>query len=224
MNFLRITSLLSLLAVGACTGSGESAQPDPVPTEPTEPAPPQEPAPPTQPAEPPEQAKKEPEAPPDKVPYPGKTIVASEVDRAVLACEATDSSLSMEENRRACMQMLVEQTKDGSIVLVTNETKGPDCPTCVTMTAEASPVAEAMGQTQVLFMDAIAGSVECTSGATAKTREESRLECYQTLAKQGGSIGADVVFPLAIEEGGAACKACVSIVGTGYTAKVLRQP
>lgn len=219
----RIHLAVISLVVSACsTGTAEQVeQPAPQPEQPiqTE-APPAEPEEPAEPAEPPAEAQKEPVS--DKVPYPGKTVVALKVERQAVLCSGKDPSLSFPENRRACMDELAGQVKETpAIILITNETRGRDCPTCVSMTAEAS-LAIGLGQTQMLFMDETAGEVNCQAGATKQTLEQSRTECYETLAKQGSSIGADVVFPLAIEEGGSGCKGCVSIVGTGYTAKVLR--
>lgn len=213
-------SILALFVWAAACGGPQT-------TETVEVAPPPEPAPVPAPAvpEPAPQPEPEPEpaAPktdPDAlVRFTGRIVVATEVERTQLRCTAAAEGASLLDNRRACVAELQGQLKDPKqAIIVVDELEGQGCPTCVSMLAEATPVAADHPGT-VLFLADTAGEVTCSAGDGKMTLEQARTQCYETLARQGASLRATVVLPLAVEEGG--CKGCTSIAGVGYTTRVL---
>ena len=211
--FLALATTVSL---SACSSPPQAADPPPVEEPP--PAPVEEP--PAEVAEPapePEPAKPTPKT---SVRYPGRTVVATQVERSQIRCSGATEGATMQENRALCVQGLEAQvTEPDRLIVVIDETPAAGCPTCVTMLAEVSEVAsDPPGR--VLFAADAAGDIECSGGDSKLTLEDTRKQCYATLQKQGASLRAGVVLPLAIIEGDP-CKSCISIVAAGYTATVL---
>lgn len=224
MKLVRTAVLLTCAFTFGCTTPSGSSSDDaePVETGTVEtPQPVEQPEPEPQPEPPP--AQQTPEEPEKKAfsRYTGKTLVATTVEREGIRCEGNDPAASLQQNRRACVRQLADQvTEPGTVVVVMVETVSAGCPTCVAMTAEISKTADGVGTKEVLFADHDAGEVHCTAGKPDQTQEAAREDCYSTLRRQGSSIGADLVLPMAVDEG-EQCKSCIAIGATGFTLKVL---
>ncbi len=218
MRNIFVFPLLFVL-VGAAACSAPPIPVDPPPVEETEPVvdptpPVEEPTKPVEPPPEPEKVEKR------AIRYSGRTIVATQVERKQIRCAGATAGATLEENRAICAQALEAQvTLPDQLILVIDETPGAGCPTCVTMLAEVSAVS-ANPPGRVLFAAQTAGDLECNGGDAKLTLADTRAQCYATLAKEGASLRAAVVLPLAIEEG-KPCKSCISIAATGYTATLL---
>lgn len=214
--------IVAVLAASLFSCSSQPAQEDPPPVEEPPPAeetppPPEEPPPPPPVEEPPP----EPVAEPKKdLRYTGRTVVATKVERDQIRCSGADANASLEQNRATCAAQLQDQSKNPEhVIVVIDQQPGNGCPTCVEMLAEVSPVA-ANPPGKVLFVKETAGTLECNGGDAKLKLEETRKQCYDTLTREGSSLRAAIVLPMAVEEG-EPCKSCISIVATGYTATVL---